>query len=233
MPTKTFRPVRGKRIRVTRLTEDGQLLAPGTEDAQIVTSGYITTTFSAETEDGAEIIVKNANGDLCVNEKLSDSFKRFTVEMELCGVNPSLLAMMSNANTYEDWNGDVSGLVVSEGTIDEAFALEQWTGLSGGTRTPGAEEASGYMLLPFVNGGVLGDIAVESENAVTFSITGAYTRSGGGWGEGPYNVLMNEEGEPAPLPSPLDPFDHLLIIQTDVAPPPSADDPAPMPTVTP
>jgi len=57
------------------------------------------------------------------------------------------------------------------------------------------------------------------------------TKGGNTWGVGPYNVLMDATvppGAAAPLPTALDPYDHLLLIDTAVAPPPEACDPAPV-----
>lgn len=233
MTTRCFVPVLGKRIRVTGLDVCGLTPAGGTVDSQLTTDGFITITLSSEVEDGAEIISRKASGALCVNEKNADSFKRFTVEIEFCGVNPSLLGFTTNAVPYADYNGDVAGFTVAEGVIEKKFALELWTGLSGQACAPGAEEASGYLVLPFVQAGVLGDIAIDGENAVTFSMTGAYTKGGNAWGVGPYNVVFDGSTPPAagPLPEPLDPLDHLLLMDTGVAPPPDACDPGPMPSV--
>ena len=232
MPTHCFIPVLGKRLRVTELDICGAPVA-GTGQ-YIATDGFITTTLSSEVEDGTEIIVKKASGALCVNEKMADSFKRFTVEIEFCGVNPSLLSMVSNAVPYEDYAGDVAGFTVAEGEINKAFAMELWTGLSGQACLPGnTGEASGYILLPFVQAGVLGDITIDGENAVTFSLTGSATKGGNSWGVGPYNVLKNESGVAKPLPTALDPYDHLLLIDTALAPPPVACDPSPIPAITP
>ena len=89
----------------------------------------------------------------------------------------------------------------------------------------GAEEAGGYLLLPFVQAWVLGDLEIGSENSIDFSMTGAATRGGNGWGVGPYNVLLDPTtppAVPAPLPTALSPADHLLIMDTGLAPPPSA-----------
>lgn len=230
MVTHCFTPVLGKRLRVTELGACGDVTV-GTS-MQVSTDGFITVTLSSEIEEGTEIIQRNASGALCVNEKMSDSFKRFTVEVEFCGVNPSLLSIVSNAEPYEDYAGDVAGFTVAEGEIDKRFAFELWTGLSGQACLPGeaSDEASGYLLLPFVQAGVLGDITVDGENAVTFSLTGSYTRGGNAWGVGPYNVLRTEpDGEnpslPAVLPTALDPFDHMLLIDTALAPPPVSCDP--------
>jgi hypothetical protein len=189
MATHCFIPMLGKRLRATSLDVCGAVPVGG---QYVVTDGFITITLSSEVEDGAEIIVKKASGALCVNEKMSDSFKRFTAEIEFCGVNPSLLAIVSNAKTYNDYAGDIAGFTVPEGPIDKKFALELWTGLSGQACLPGqTDEASGYLLLPFLAAGVLGDITIDGENAVTFSLTGAYTKGGNQWGVGPYNVVRN------------------------------------------
>lgn len=229
MATKCIIPILGKRIRVTELDSCGNPPEAQAPDAYIATDGFINLTLSADVEEGTEILTRKANGALCVNERLASSFKRFNVEIEFCGVNPSLLSLVSNAEGYEDYAGDIAGFTVAEGTIEKFFALELWTGLSGQACEPGTEEASGYMVLPFVNGGVLGDITVDGENAVTFSLTGAYTRGGNAWGVGPFEVLLDSSGNPAGLPTPLDPLDHLLLIDTALAPPPEACDPQPMP----
>lgn len=227
MPTHCFTPVLGKRLRVTELDECGAVTV-GTSET-VSTDGFVTVTLSSEVEEGTEIIQRNASGALCVNEKMADSFKRFTVEIDFCGVNPSLLAIVSNAEPYNDYAGDVAGFTVPEGEILKKFAFELWTGLSGQACLPGeTDEASGYLLLPFVQAGVLGDITIDGENAVTFQLTGSYTKGGNGWGVGPFLTLRDDEGDPAVLPTALDPFDHLLLIDTALAPPPVACSPTPV-----
>ena len=235
MATHCFIPILGKRIRVTPLDNCGAIPV----DAEYVaTDGFVTITLSSEVEEGTEIIVRKASGALCVNEKMADSFKRFTVEIDFCGVNPSLLAIVSNAVPYEDGD-DVIGFTVPEGEIAKWFSLELWTGLSGAVCAPGAEEASGYLLLPFVVAGVLGDIEIGGEDAITFSLTGAATKGGNAWGTGPYNVVMADAVDPedppvpAPLPTAIDAFDHLLMIDTALAPPPEACDPVAVPALAP
>lgn len=229
MTTHCFIPVLGKRLRITALDGCGNPPAAATANASVVTDGFITLTLSSEVEDGAEIITKKADGTLCVNQKVSNNFKRFTVEIEFCGVNPSLLAMVSNAVTYADYSTDIAGFKVAEGAITDRFALELWTGMSGAACLPGAAFSGGYLLLPQVIGGVLGDIAVDGENAVTFSLTGAYTQGGNAWGVGPYNVVNNVSSVASPLPLALDPLDHLLLMDTSLAPPASQCEPLPIP----
>jgi hypothetical protein len=231
--SKCIIPVLGKRIRATVLDECGTPPEPAAECAYVATNGFISLTLSAEVEDGAEIITRRADGSLCVNERNDDSFKRFSFEAEFCGVIPDLLALVSNASTYMDYADVRAGITVAEGTISKRFALELWTGLSGAVCVPGAETASGYLVLPFLSAGVLSDITVDGENAVTFGITGSFTRGGNNWGVGPYDVLLDTTASPdptpAPLPTALDPFDHLLLIDTGLAPPPSECACQPMP----
>lgn len=232
MATHTFTPLLGKRIRATRLDECGRVPAPGTANSFLATNGFVSIKLSSETEDGSEIITRKADGSLCVNEKYSDSFKRFTLEMEFCEVNPSLLEIVSNAIPYNDHRGDVAGFTVPEGDMTEKFSLELWTGLANQACGDGDDEASGYMLLPFVQSGVIGDIEINGEDSVTFTLSGAYTKGGNAWGSGPYHVVYDTSGQASALPTALDPADHLLLLDTGLAPPPSADDPQPMPTAT-
>lgn len=222
--------LRGKRMRVTELDSCG-VWTPGVSRS-VVTDGFISVELSAEVEDGNEILVRNAAGALCVNEKQADSFKRFNLTVELCGVNPDLLSMTTNAEPYEDYTGDVAGITVAEGEIEKYFALELWLGLSGqACAGGGVEEASGYLLLPFTQGGVPADLSIDGENAVTFGISGASTRGGNQWGVGPYAVLFDDEETPAAnvLPTALDDMDHLLLIDTMVPPPAVACDAAELP----
>ena len=220
--THCFIPVLGKRIRVTELDQCG-VPTVGTSKV-VVTDGFVTVSLGSEVETGTEIIQKNAQGNLCVNEKMAGNFKRFTVNLDFCGVNPDLLELVTNAKVYADAAGDNAGFTVAEGVMDTYFALELWTGLSGQACQAGAEEASGYLLLPFVVGGILGDVKVDGESPVTFSLTDASTKGGNGWGTGFYEVVY-DDSDPAVaavLPTALDPLDHLLLVDTSVAPPPVA-----------
>lgn len=220
MSTKCFAPILGKRLRVTELDECGRITPTS---RSIVTSGFVTVSLSAEVEEGTEIVVRNAAGQICINEKLADSFKRLNVELTFCGVNPSLLAMVTNAKEYEDHAGDVAGFTIAEGEMTGKFALELWTGLTG--QECGDEgEASGYLLLPLVNSGTLADLEIGGEDAINFGLTNSTTKGGNSWGVGPLNVVL-DTGAPAKLPTALDPLDHMLMIDTELAPPPADCEP--------
>jgi hypothetical protein len=225
MPTKCFSPMLGRAIRVTELDDCGNLPASGALDTVVVTGGFTTLSLSAETEDGTEILVRRADGSYCINEKFADFFKRLTVEIEFCGVNPSLYTLITNADPYQDYEDEVAGFTIAEGMVEKTFALELWTGVTGVACEPGSSPG-GYLLLPFVNAGLIGDLEINGEDAITFSMTGAYTKGGNQWLSGPY-LVMDDAGTPAVLPTPLDPLDHLLLVTTTVAPPEEQCDPMP------
>lgn len=230
--THSYTPVLGKRIRVTPLDICGKF--DKALHHPVATSGFVSVKLSSEVEDGTEITVRKADGSLCVNEKQSNTFKYFTVELGFCGVNPSVLDIVTNATKYLDYAGDTAGFKVAYGKIEKKFALELWTGLSGQACAAGAEDASGYLLLPFIAAGTVGDIEVTGEDAVSFSMSGAVTKSGNTWGVGPYDVVKKAKAggggfENAKLPTALDPFDHLLMIDTALAPPPDSDQPVTVP----
>lgn len=224
MTTKCFTPILGKLIRVTALDECGNVPAASAPDAFVITDGFITVNLSAEIEEGTEIMTKKASGALCVNELTNPSFKRLNVEMDFCGVNPALVSVTTNAKPYSNYDTEVAGFTVGEGEINKRFALELWTGLTGAACGAGSAVSSGYLLLPFVAAGTLGDVTIDGENAVTFSLANSATKGGNAWGVGPWDVLMDATTDPmAPaadaLPTALDPLDHLLMVETTVAPP--------------
>lgn len=212
--THTYAPLFGRRIRVTQLDGSGSY----TGQNFFVTKGFVSVALSSETEDGAEIIQRNANNELCINEKLATTFKRLNATVRFCGVNPTLLDWMSNAKVYQDAAGDDAGFTLDEGAIEGHFALELFTGLAGSL---GDLTAGGYALLPFLSKGTLANLEFNGENAVDFSVENMLSVSNNQWGTGPYNVVMDSSATPAPgkLPTALDPLTHFLLLDTAVAAP--------------
>ena len=218
MATKCFTVVRGKRLRVTRLDDCGNPPASEAECALVVTKGFITVGLSSDTEDGTDITQMNADGDLCVVDRSRDQFKRWNVEAEFCDVDPNLLSLMSNVSVETDWNDDVVGVRGYQGAPEGAFALELWTGVPGTDCVPGEPAQFGYLLLPFVIPGVLGDITIEN-GAATFTV-GGFTRGSGGWGVGPYDVVpVDAQNTAGPLGTAMASDEHHLMRLTTIAPP--------------
>lgn len=218
MPTICYTPVTGYRVLVAQVDVCGNLLPNG---LAVVTSGISTVKASSEIEEGAEI-TKTGFGGLCVQLKKPDQFKRRTLEFEMCDVNPSLISMMTNAKEYADYAGNAAGYTVGEGTIEKYFTYAMWTELSGADACAGGggDPTYGLSVYPVVSAGVLGDEETTSEDAVTISITGAYTRAAGNYGTGFFNLVKNLTGDPAKIPMALTSKDHVLQMITTLPPPP-------------
>lgn len=211
--------IRGRALRVTRLDGCGSPV-PGSK-SQVVSKGFISVGLTANTEDGEEIKVTNANGDLCISDTPAPKFTGYELEVNLCGVDPDMIALFTgNEIVYnEETSPEAVGFRVNSGVnLDSSgFALELWTGVAGQSCSDGVQ-SYGYLLIPFVKGGVLGDFTVEN-GAVNFVIQGAQSKDGAAWGVGPYDVVLDNTEAPAPLATAIDDQDHLHVQVTLVPPP--------------
>ena len=212
--------VYGRRIRVTKLDSCGR---PVEGDASVVTSsGFISVAYTTNTDSGTEIKVPNAAGETIVRAPAIPKFLGHTVNLSLGNVDPELFHLMTGQEVYRDYDDKIVGFTTDEDIVasDTAFALELWMGVVDGDvcDDPNAQGAYGYVLLPFVQGGVPGDFTVEND-AVKFTIQDAATKRGTRWGTGPYDIMLDDGGLPAPLPTALASSKHMLLIEVAVAPP--------------
>ena len=210
-----FTPIRGRRMRITRVNECG---APVYGDcSQVVSKGFISAQFSPQTSEGEEIEVRNANGDICVSVPACTSMTSIDVTLEFCNVDTDLFALMTGQEPILNDAGEGIGFDIADIPCNEGVALELWTGVHSEDACGEEGQARyGYLILPWLSGGVLRDFAIE-DGAVTFSIT-AKARSGSGWKEGPYDVQDFSDG-PGPLEPPLQSNRFGRMILTTVEPP--------------
>lgn len=206
--------VRGKAIRVTEVNECG---AVPDDAVYVVSKGFVQVALSVENEAGDEFVVKNADGDLCVNERAPDALKRLTAAIDWCEVDPAVMNLITGSPTVPgDSPGDPIGFDIIEGAYTKTFALEIWTGLAG-TRCADGNICYGYFLLPLNTGGSLTSTPTIQNGNTTFQTT-SYTVGGAEWGVGPYNV--EGEGEcDAPLTTPIAANVHARIMRVCCAPP--------------
>lgn len=224
MATKKFPMVRGRVMRVTRLDGCGRV-APAA-CSYIVSDGFVSVELTANIETGDDISVQNAAGKTCVSDPAVPQFNGYGVQITFCQVDPELYGMMSGQAVVYDGAGDAVGFRVSSDVdaSDSGFALEVWSNVPAvACSTEGGEGTFGYTLLPFVQGGVLGDFTIEN-GAVTFVISNAATKTGSGWAEGPYDVVLDDADAPSPLLTEIGTSDHLHVQLTEVAPPTASDD---------
>lgn len=215
--------IRGKALRATRLNGCGEpVLGP---DSKVESKGFVSVALTANSNAGTAIQIDNANGERMVDETPVPRFTNYTLEMNFTGVDPALLSLLSGMPVVMNAAGDeIIGFGVDDDIDVEAtaFALELWTGVGGAACDEDGDPLYGYMLLPFVKGGMIGNVTVENGN-ITFPLTGALTKKGNAWGSGPYNVQDDETGQAAPLADPIPTSRHFHHITTSVAPPTNLD----------
>jgi hypothetical protein len=217
-----FTLLRGKVMRVTKEDACGnRILGP----SSVVTSkGFVSVALTSNTTQGDAITVTNANGDDCVSDTPAPKFSNYGVVINFCGVNPEAFTLLTGQPLVYAFDGTtVTGFGVDDDiTLDSSgFALEMWSSVPSGACV-GGQQAYGYILLPFLQGGVIGDFTVQND-AITFTVTGAQTKGGNAWGAGPYNVVAGSGGAAGPLNTALPTTRHLHLEKTTVAPPTPAD----------
>lgn len=223
--TKCVSLVKGRRLRVTKLDGCGRPIYG--DDSQVVSKGFISVALTANTTESDEINVTNAAGEVCVYEAAVTSLVGYGIEIQFCNVDPELFALVTgqpvvlgaDGSTVVGWDVDTK-----IGLENSNFALELWAGSPAADTctTPGATGSYGYLLLPYLTGGILGDFTVEN-GAVTFTLTSANTKEGNGWGVGPYRDIMLDGATPTPAPGPMaSPVSATTALRTmivDLAPP--------------
>ena len=224
MPSTCFTLVRGRAMRVTRLNACGDpVFGPA---STVASEGFISVALTANTEEGETITQTNANGKICISDQPAPTFTGYSVEVQFCNVDPDLYALMTGqAVVLDDSTPDpitVGFQVNSDVNLDDSgFALELWSGVPGAACGVGGDPQYGYLLIPFLKGGVIGDFTIENA-AITFTITGANSKDGTSWGVGPYDVLKESSGTAGPLLEPLPTTNHLHM-QLTTLPPPDTD----------
>lgn len=212
MAAKCYSSIKGVAMRATRLDSLGKW-ATGTT-ASVVSSGFVSVSLTANVEDGQEFLVKNANGDLCVNEKDSPRLKYFDLEMKFCSVDPELFELMTGHTLLTDQGTTSVGYEVGETMNAAPCALEVWTKLA----TVQGNHQWVYWLVPMVINGIAGDYMIEN-GPMDFTVK-ANSSSNANWGKGPYNVVATNAGLTAgKLLTNIGSTTHLLHRLTEIAPP--------------
>jgi hypothetical protein len=224
MASKKFSLVRGRAMRATRLDGCGRVaLGP---DSTITTEGFISVGLTANNEEGETISVTNAAGRICILDEPSPTFTGYTIEIAFCGVDPELFSMLSGQPLVLNAAGTEAvgfGVDSDVDVNDSGFALELWSSVPVAACDASGDASYGYLLIPFVKGGTLGDLTVEN-GAINFTLSGASSKDGNEWGVGPYDVVRDEGGLPGPLNVAIPSTRHLHVEVTTVAPPTFTED---------
>lgn len=207
MATKTLNSIKGRRLRLTRLDDCGDVVVgPCTT---VVTEGFIQVEFAPEVEAGEEYLLKNAWGDFCVSERDGDRFKWVNLTIEMCDVDPDVLDIVANGNPIIS-SGDTIGTTIGTTAASGGFALEVWTKQAGADCNGGTPEY-GYFVAPFVKNGRLdGSITIEN-GTLTISMAAQGFAAPASWATGPYGDDPLQASFPA--------GDLMGMVVTNVAPP--------------
>jgi len=210
--------LRGRRIRATRLDRAGRPIYG--DDSVAISKGVITIGMTTNVEEGEALSVPNFAGETCVSEPAVPSHAGFGVEIEFCEVDFGMFNLLTGQEVVLNAAGDAIGITEST-DIDLSnvnVALEMWLGASENSApTDGGDGYYGYIVLPFLQGGVISDVTIENSN-ITFTVTNMTTKNGSAWGAGPYDVEL-VGGVAAPLSTPLTSKAHRRIMLVEVAPP--------------
>lgn len=222
MADTNIKMVKGTRLRLTKVDECGTPIpGPG---SQLVTRGFVSVTFAPSNKDGNTIESVLADGSTCFSEQDDPEFQYFTIEMVLCGVDPSVVDFTTSNPVVFDDDENVIGIDIETGNPVENFAVEVWAKIPVAACVGGVREYA-YFVAGFVHGGSLGDVSIQND-AINGTISGAITKDGAAWGVGPYNVTATKLGAPSPLLTPLSARNHLRISRVKLAPPAESDGPA-------
>lgn len=210
-------PIQGTRMRLTRIDECGIPVEGAC--STVVSAGFISVAMTDNIEPPDEFKVKNAAGDYCFPPIRSRPLLNWIeTAIQFCQVDPELFELATGSPLVLDAAGDAVGFGTDDDTYATGrFALEVWTNLAGNTACDANGQRYGYLLLPFVKEGTWGDLTIEN-GPISFTIN-TVTQSGNGWGSGPYDVVLNEDGDPSPLLSAIPTQRQRHYQLTQVAPP--------------
>lgn len=208
-------PIQGRTMRVTRLDTCGVVVTGSC--VQVVADGFVSVDMSDDVEEENLFVVRSTPTG-CGVKRTPPLFNWTDLTIKFCVIDPDLLDLVSASPVITD-SDDVSvGFATEEidfGTAD--FALEVWTNLVGSTACVDGVQRYGYLLLPWVGGGVITDLSVS--NAPLEFTVNANTVSGNAWGVGPYDVVTNGSGVASPLLTSIPADRHRHWQLTTVAPP--------------
>ena len=213
-----FKPLQGATFRVTELDECGNPTFGPCSYA--VSDGQTEITITPNTTDGQTFQQLNAAGVPLVNQQARTILNWMDYQIIMAVKDPELFFLMTGADIFLDYSSKSAGNVItSDNYATGTFALEIWLGNADEVCPPGVPAPFfGYILLPFTNDGRLSDAITVANDLITFTFAGR-TRVGNGWGTGPYDVMLDAGGLPAPLPTALSSRTHYLDLWTQLPPP--------------
>jgi hypothetical protein len=213
-----FKPLQGATFRVTQLDACGAPIFD--ECSYAVSDGQTQIELTPNTTDGQTFQQLNAAGRPLVNQQARTILNWIDYQIIMAVKDPELFYLMTGADIFLDYGGLSAGNVITEENYATGnLALEIWLGNAQEPCPPGVPAPFyGYILLPFTEDGKLTESVTIANDLITFTFAGR-TRKGNDWGTGPYDVMLDGSGLPAPLPTAIADDTHYLDLWTQLPPP--------------
>lgn len=174
-------PIQGTRIRIVKLDACG---IPVTGVAsQIVTDGFVQVQVSQEYEDGTEYQLRNAQGAFCVNDTGPDQFKRASLDIQFCAIDPDVVNLITGVPvvvTGAPATG--TGFWVQEGNVTQRFSLEVWQNISGQACVGGTQRFA-YWAFPNLGSGRFNDFTIQ-DDVLEWTLSAKTAQAAAAWGGG-------------------------------------------------
>ena len=186
-------PIQGTTMRVQKISSCGAVVTGTCVSA--TSTGFVKVEMQDQVDSGTEIVVQNAQGLNCVQEKSPAQLKWIDVTITFCQVDPELFGLITGNTLVLNDAATPAAVGFQTRTSNYAtgsFALETWTNIAAAAcLTIGTFNLVpyGYFLLPWIVEGTIGDLTIENA-AVSFTVKGR-TKQGTAWGVGPKPVLAN------------------------------------------
>lgn len=179
--TNCYAMVRGSVIRLTRLDRRGAVvLGPR---SSVVSRNVTRVTIDEVTDTRPGMKEKTPTEEMRLHIPEYAETIGFTTDIQFALTNPDALEIVTGQPVVKNAAGKIVGFDATTRLPAQAFALEVWSKLA----PPSAEYRFGYTLFPFLMGGVLSGTTFAN-GVASFSVKGARTRRGAGWGRGPYTI---------------------------------------------
>lgn len=204
--------IKARVIRLVKVDECGVPIT-GTGSAVIVSKGFVSVEAEPDYEEGEEFTQRNANGDLCVNDKDPDSLKRVALTVNLCEIDPEMLQVATGERLLTTSDGVTgTGMAFGEGALSGRFSMELWQPVAGaGACDPSGNQQFVYWAFPNVGNGKITDFTFENA-PFEFGFEAETKAASLLWGDGPGTGTSWIDQD-------VEEGDHFLFNITTVEPP--------------
>jgi hypothetical protein len=189
-------PIKGSHLRIVAVDDCG-VPVTGAGALTVVTKGFVQAVMEPDYEDGEEFVERNADGELCVNQKDKPSLKRFGLTVDWCDVDPVLAAYVMSARLLDTESPATTGTgwAMSEGEPDNKFSMEIWQRVAGsGACDPSGAQRYIYNAWPHVGNTQVGSYTIENGRSTLQFIAETFPASSL-WGNGPGTTSWLPVGE--------------------------------------